>query len=106
MKRVIVTANAVGAGTQVSRAVIESHRKGILTCASLMVAGRAAGEAVRMARSHPSLRVGLHLVLVDGRSVLGPEQIPGLVDAGRRFADDPAGSGLRTFFFEAGPTAG
>jgi hopanoid biosynthesis associated protein HpnK len=98
MKRVIVTADDFGASPQVNRAVIQAHRKGILTCASLMVSGRAAEEAIRLARSNRSLRVGLHLVLVDGRSVLKPEQIPDLVDADRRFGDNPAVSGVRTFF--------
>lgn len=46
-----------------------------------MVNGSAADDAVERARCLPSLRVGLHLVLVDGRPVLPGEKIPDLVDA-------------------------
>ena len=38
-----------------------------------MVSGPAADDAVARARRKPSLRVGLHLVLVEGRPVLPPE---------------------------------
>jgi hopanoid biosynthesis associated protein HpnK len=46
-----------------------------------MVNGAAAGDAVERARRLPSLRVGLHLVLIDGPPVLPRERIPDLVDA-------------------------
>ena len=46
-----------------------------------MVSGAAVDDAVERARRLPSLRVGLHLVLVDGRPVLPRERIPDLVDA-------------------------
>jgi len=44
-----------------------------------MVSGAAAKDAVRFAREHPALRVGLHLVLLEGRPTLRPQQIPDLV---------------------------
>ncbi len=43
------------------------------------------------------LRVGLHLVLADGRSVLPREQIPDLVDAQSRFGDGMWSDGVRYF---------
>jgi chitin disaccharide deacetylase len=46
-----------------------------------MVSGAAVDDAVERARRLPSLRVGLHLVLIDGRPVLPRERIPDLVDA-------------------------
>ena len=46
-----------------------------------MVSGTAVDDAVERARRLPSLRVGLHLVLIDGRPVLPREKIPDLVDA-------------------------
>ena len=58
---------------------------GILTAASLMVAAPAAQAAVRLDRVLPKLRVGLHLVLVDGNSVLPQRLIPALVDSNGRF---------------------
>ena len=46
-----------------------------------MVCGAAVDDALERARRLPSLRVGLHLVLVDGRPALPPVSIPDLVDA-------------------------
>lgn len=61
-----------------------AHRQGILSAASLMVAGPAASDAIAVARRNPGLRVGLHLVLVDGAPMSAPELIPNLIDkAGR-----------------------
>jgi hopanoid biosynthesis associated protein HpnK len=53
-----------------------------------MVNGAAVDDAVARARHLPSLRVGLHLVLVDGDSALPPEQIPDLVDGDGRLRTD------------------
>jgi hopanoid biosynthesis associated protein HpnK len=55
-----------------------------------MVAGRAAADAVERARRLPGLRVGLHVVLVDGAPALPPEKVPGLVDSSGRFRTDMA----------------
>ena len=46
-----------------------------------MVSGAAAEQAVALARKLPDLRVGLHLVLLEGRPTLRPQQIPDLVAA-------------------------
>jgi hopanoid biosynthesis associated protein HpnK len=45
-----------------------------------MVASPGAADAVRRARAMPSLRVGLHLVLVEAKPALPAEQVPDLVD--------------------------
>ncbi len=63
-----------------------------------MVAGPAAADAVRRARALPSLRVGLHLVLVDGPACLPEAEIPDLVDANGRFPGHQARLGVRYFF--------
>ncbi len=93
-----MTADDFGSSIRVNQAVIEAHHHGILTCASLMVGGEAADEAVELAGKYPSLKVGLHLTLIDGFSVLPKEQIPDLVDKNGRFADDTVLSGIRYFF--------
>jgi chitin disaccharide deacetylase len=53
-----------------------------------MVAGKAAADAVERARSLPNLRVGLHLVMVEGKPALPPESIPDLVDASGHLRKD------------------
>jgi hopanoid biosynthesis associated protein HpnK len=81
----------------VNEGVELAHAKGILTAASLMVAGPAGEDAVARARRMPSLRVGLHLVLVDGTPVLPPERIPDLVDGTGRLRCDLARAGIEIF---------
>lgn len=80
MKRLIVTADDFGAAREVNDAIEAAHRGGILTTASLMVSGPAAADAVSRARRMPSLRLGLHVVLVEGRPVLPPSAVSRLVD--------------------------
>ena len=58
----------------------------------------AAGDAVRRAAAMPALGVGLHVVIVDGRPVLPPEQIPDLVDRDGMLSSNLAGAGVRYFF--------
>ncbi len=63
-----------------------------------MVAADAADDAVRRAKAIPTLRVGLHLVLVCGRSVLSQSEIPDLVDANGWFSTQLVRAGFRFFF--------
>ncbi|CAB5091908.1 hypothetical protein D3OALGA1CA_958 [Olavius algarvensis associated proteobacterium Delta 3] len=93
-----MTADDFGRSAEINAAVIAAHQRGILTCASLMVSGEAVDEAVALATENPGLRVGLHLVLIDGISVLPKTEIPELVDENRRFSSDPAAGGARYFF--------
>lgn len=63
-----------------------------------MVGAPAAADAVARARRLGSLRVGLHLVLIDGRPVLPPMELDGLVRRDGRFDENPLRSALRFFF--------
>ncbi|WP_116812523.1 hopanoid biosynthesis-associated protein HpnK [Steroidobacter cummioxidans] len=81
----IITADDFGERESVNEAVELAARRGVLTAASLMVSGSAAADAVRRAQRLPQLRVGLHIVLVDGSAILERAQIPLLVDASGRF---------------------
>jgi hopanoid biosynthesis associated protein HpnK len=94
MKQLVVTADDFGLAGEVNDAVEIAHQHGILTAASLMVAGPAAQDAVTRAHKLPRLRVGLHVVLVEGFPVLPPERVPGLVDATGCFRTDMARLGL------------
>jgi hopanoid biosynthesis associated protein HpnK len=82
---------------EVNEAVERAHRDGILTAASLMVAGPAAQDAVERARRLPGLRVGLHLVLVEGAPALPPQRVPDLVDDSGHFRADMAALGFDIF---------
>jgi hopanoid biosynthesis associated protein HpnK len=93
----IVTADDFGLHPAVNAAVERACRDGILTAASLMVGAPAAADAIARARTLPGLRVGLHVVLADGPSVLPPRTIPDLVDAHGRFGTHMARAGVRYF---------
>jgi hopanoid biosynthesis associated protein HpnK len=84
-RRLIITADDYGLSPAINEAVEAAHREGILSAASLMVGAPAAADAVARARRLPRLRVGLHLVLVDGWPSLPPEQVAGLADGSGRF---------------------
>ena len=94
MKRLVVTADDFGLSREVNEAVEQAHRDGILTAASLMVSAPAAGDAVARARRMPSLRVGLHLVLVEAWPTLPPSELPDLVDRNGLLRRDMGGLGL------------
>ncbi len=85
MRYLIVTADDFGAARCVNEAVEIAHTQGILTAASLMVAGEAVDDAVERAHRLPGLGVGLHIVLADGRPVLPPEKLPALVGPDGQF---------------------
>lgn len=97
VKQLIVTADDFGLAPAVNEAVEQAHRRGILSAASLMVTASAAGDAVDRARRLPELGVGLHLVLVDGRPALPPEEIPDLVGSDGRFPTDVTVAGINIF---------
>jgi hopanoid biosynthesis associated protein HpnK len=94
----IVSADDFGLSLEVNEAVERAHREGVLRAASLMVAAPQADDAVARARRLPALRVGLHLVLVNGRPMLPPQQLPAIVDAQGHFFSDLGRAGVRFFF--------
>ncbi|NOS69270.1 MAG: hopanoid biosynthesis-associated protein HpnK [Verrucomicrobia bacterium] len=97
-RRLIVNADDFGRSRSINEAVIRAHREGILTTASLMVNEPDSGEAVALAKENPRLGIGLHLVLLCGRSALSPEKIPGLVNARSEFSNNPVSVGVNYFF--------
>jgi len=98
MKKLIINADDFGLSGGANRAVIKAYREGILTSTSLMAGGLAFAEAVSLARENPGLQVGLHLTLLQGKAVLPPEQLPGLVDHEGNFSTDPVLTGMSFFF--------
>jgi hopanoid biosynthesis associated protein HpnK len=85
LKQLIVNADDLGLTPAVNRGVVRAFQDGIVTSASLLVTGSAFEDAVALAQQNPELDVGLHLALVEERSVLGPDVLPTLVDETGRF---------------------
>ena len=94
----IINADDFGLHARVNLAVERAFTRGVLTSASLMVGAPAARGAVEVARRHPSLRVGLHIVLADGRAVTPASKIASIVDQHGDFPDAMAREGARFFF--------
>ncbi len=95
MRRVIVSADDFGLSEAVNEGIERAHREGVLGSCSLMVAGAAAADAVRRARTMPGLRVGLHLVVIEGAAVLAGSD---LVDRRGWFPSDQLRLGVNYFF--------
>ena len=98
MKQLVITSDDFGLSRGVNRAVEQAWKNGLLTGASIMAGAGAFDDAVAIARRNPGLQIGLHLTLVQGRSVLPPAELPGLVDASGNFTTNPVGAGFRYFF--------
>jgi chitin disaccharide deacetylase len=98
MKTITFSADDFGLTESVNEGIERAHRDGILQAASLMVAAPAAADAVRRARANPGLRVGLHLVVIEGPAMLPPRDIPGLVGATGQFPSGQMMLGIRYFF--------
>lgn len=101
MRRVILSADDFGLCASVNEAVEEAHSDGVLSTASLMVGAQGTAEAVERARRLPGLHIGLHLVLVNGRPLSAPCEIPALTGPDGSFSSDLFRSGVRFFFSPA-----
>jgi len=97
----IINGDDFGYSEAVNRAIVLAHREGVLTSCSLMVNERAAPQAVELARSNPSLAVGLHLALVQGRAALPHAEIPHITDPNGNFATSPFRAGVHYYFSPA-----
>src|SRR5437868_5405322 len=82
--RLIINADDFGLTPGINRAILELHRAGALTSATLMATGPAFEDAVAIARDNPSLGIGCHIVLTDGTPALPPERIPTLIGPDRK----------------------
>ena len=96
--RLIINADDFGRSSGANRAIERAHRDGVLTSASLMVNEHGAEDAAEIAARNPRLGVGLHLVLVRGRSALKPSEIIGVVNQRFEFETSPVRAGIKYFF--------
>jgi predicted glycoside hydrolase/deacetylase ChbG (UPF0249 family) len=95
--RLILNADDFGLTAGINRAVAELHSAGAITSATLMAAGPAFEDAVRIALAYPTLGIGCHIVLTDGTPVSPPDSIPTLLGPDRKtFRPD-----VRSFFAAA-----
>lgn len=76
MRRLIVTADDVGLDRGMTEGAIRAHREGIVTACSLVANGAEFDDAVARLRDVPSLEVGIHLALVEERSLTTGARMP------------------------------
>jgi predicted glycoside hydrolase/deacetylase ChbG (UPF0249 family) len=69
--RLIVTADDVGLHPAMTAGAIQAHREGIVTACSIVANGVAFDDAVARLRDALDLEVGVHLTLVEERSLTG-----------------------------------
>lgn len=83
MRRLIINADDFGLTPGVNRAILEAHRRGVVTSSTLMANSTAFDDAASMAKSAHALSVGCHVGLVDGKPVLSPMSVPSLLMGGQ-----------------------
>ncbi len=93
IRRLIVTADDFGMSLEVNEAVEQAHREGVLTCASLVVAGAAAQDAIRRAKRLPGLGVGLHLALFGAPAQNAGQKPTILAPDGENLGESPVTTG-------------
>lgn len=90
MKRLIVNADDLGRSRGIDLGIMAAHERGIVTAATLMANAPGAEHAAGLTRAHPSLDVGVHLVLTYARPVSDPALVPSLVEADGAFPRSPS----------------
>ncbi|MGN7469125.1 chitin disaccharide deacetylase [Brevibacillus sp. SAFN-007a] len=81
--KLIVNADDFGYSKGVNLGIIEAHRAGVVTSATVMVNMSGFEHAVQLANETPTLGVGIHLVLTCGAPV--SQNVPSLTDEQGRF---------------------
>ena len=76
MKRLVVTADDVGLHRGMTEGAIRAHKEGIVTACSISANGRDFDDAVARLRDVPSLEVGVHLTLVEEKSLTTGKTMP------------------------------
>ncbi|MBN1787673.1 MAG: ChbG/HpnK family deacetylase [Sedimentisphaerales bacterium] len=66
-KRMIINADDFGLCEGVNKAVIEAHKNGVLTSTTIMANMPAVDQAIHFAKDNPSLGVGIHLNVLQGK---------------------------------------
>jgi chitin disaccharide deacetylase len=83
--KIIINADDFGFCTSINRAVTEAHTNGILTSTTLMTNMPAAEEAAKIAKGLPSLGVGVHLNLLEGKALSDNKKVKVLLNPDSQF---------------------
>ncbi len=67
LMKILINADDFGLTKGVTEGIIKAHTDGIVQSTTLMMNGKATQYAIAKAKKHPSLQVGIHLVLTWGK---------------------------------------
>lgn len=84
-RAVIFNADDFGLTPAVNAGIVEAYREGVVRSASLMVTTPGFSDAVRLARAHPGLDLGIHLALTQVQPAMPPHRIRSLAGSDGRF---------------------
>jgi hopanoid biosynthesis associated protein HpnK len=84
-RSLVINADDLGLTVGVNNGIFDAHDRGVLTSASVFANAAATGDALARALRRPSLGVGCHLTLVDGRPTLPAAHVPSLIEGDGRF---------------------
>ncbi len=74
-KKIIINADDLGLSRSVNEAIFEVYKAGNLTSATLMVDMPGTEHAALGAAGHPSLSLGLHFCITEGKALVGTSSI-------------------------------
>ena len=94
-RNLIVNADDLAWAEGVNRGIAEAHRNGIVTSTTILANGTAFASAVELVKATPSIGVGVHLNLSDGKPVSPPETVPSIVNDRGEFKGGPEALLLR-----------
>jgi chitin disaccharide deacetylase len=95
VRNLIVNADDLGWTEGVNQGILEAHRHGLVTSASLIANGHSFDSALDIARDNPELGVGVHLNLSNGPPTANPDHVRGLLNHSSEFAFNPEALLLR-----------
>jgi predicted glycoside hydrolase/deacetylase ChbG (UPF0249 family) len=78
-KRLVINADDFGFTPDVNEGIVECWRRGVLTATTMMANGAAFEHALGLAREAPGLDIGVHFVLIGGRSLATGKELPATV---------------------------
>lgn len=87
-KYIVLNADDFGLSVNTNKAIITSHKDGILTSTSLLVTTPGFNHAVNLIKKNPELGLGIHFSLTWGKAVSDKIKVPKLVDKDGYFLND------------------
>jgi hopanoid biosynthesis associated protein HpnK len=85
VKTVVINADDFGLCEGVNKGIVKAHTEGVLTSATIMANMPTASEAVEIAKNLPSLGVGVHLNITDGKPLSKEPCVKYLLDSQGEF---------------------